>query len=331
VATLPPRRRAAAAAAAAPAAAAASATAATRAMAPDASTQWLEQTLHEITATRVAPPMTPRRNVNPPARRRRWLALAFVGTILLGLIGGAILVGSHSRVPVPNLRGLSKAGVSAKARLAKVHPAFSTRHSSARKGIAIAQSPRAGTTVTDGGTVHVVLSGGPPPISVPQFVGGSASAATAALQKLGLRAQLVQVPAPGVTPGLVTHQSPATGSDLSRNGTVALSVAETPRWRALTSFAGDSSGSSVPFRIRGTQWRVVYGMNYHGMCTFIFFCSGPSANVVNLKTNSTLSHFGLHGGTGKTKVFTTGPGLFQMSISHGGDTARWTVEVQDYY
>jgi len=72
-------------------------------------------------------------------------------------------------------------------------------------------------------------------------------------------------------------------------------------------------------------------MHYEGLCTFIFICSGPSAQVVNLTNNSTLSHFGLGKGTGKTEIFKSGPGLFQMSISHGGDTARWSVEVQDYY
>jgi eukaryotic-like serine/threonine-protein kinase len=349
VATLPPRRRGAPRPVGAPAASAASvspaasasaaatgsATAATRVISEDvagtASTEWLERELDQITATRVAPPMAPRRNLNPSARRRRGVALACVGLILLGMVGGAILIGSHTRVRVPDLRGLRKAGVTVKARAAKLHPAFSSRYNSAPKGVAIAQTPRPGTRVMDGGAVRVVLSAGPAPVILPQVVGGGATAAAAALQHLGLRTELTQVPAPGVTPGLVTHQSPAAGSDLARHAMVTLSVAETPRWRPLTSFAGKSDGRSVPFRIRGTQWRVVYGMGYDGLCTFIFICSGPSAQVVDLNHPSDATKFGLDKGSDQTQVFKAGAGLYQISIQPGSDSAHWSMEVEDYY
>jgi len=333
VATLSPRRRAAHTPAGS--ATAASATMATRVIpaagAETASTEWLERELDEITATRVAPAMTPRRNVNPPAGRRRGVALACVGLILFGLVAGAILIGSAGRVRVPDLRGLRKASVTVKARLAKVHPAFTTHYSAAPKGIAIAQTPAPGTRVSDGGAVRVVLSAGPAPVLVPQVVGGGSTAATAALQRLGLRTDVSQVPAPGVAPGLVTHQSPAAGSDLARHATVTLSVAEAPSWRPLTSFAGDSSGRSVPFRIRGTQWRVVYGMGYEGLCTLIFICSGPSAQVVNLNHTSDTTSFDLNKGSGQTQVFKSGAGLYQINVQPGSDTARWSIEVEDYY
>jgi len=334
VATLAPRRRAAHTPAGS-ATAAASATMTTRVIpgagAETASTEWLERELDEITATRVAPPMTPRRNVNPPARRRRGVALTCVGLILLGMVAGAVVIGSGGRVRVPDLRGLRKASVTVKARLANVHPAFTARYDSAPQGVAIAQTPLPGTRVSDGAAVRVVLSAGPAPVMVPQLVGGAATAAAAALQRLGLRTDLSQVPAPGVAPGLVTHQSPAAGSDLARHATVTLSVAEAPRWRPLTSFAGASSGRSVPFGIRGTQWRVVYGMGYEGMCTFIFICSGPSAQVVNLNHSSDQTKFGLNQGSGQTQVFKSGPGLYQISVQPGSDTARWSIEVEDYY
>jgi eukaryotic-like serine/threonine-protein kinase len=346
VATLPPRRRGAprtgaapassvSSAASASAAGTRSATAATRVLSEDAvgtaSTEWLERELDQITATRVAPPMGPRRNQNPPARRRRGVAIALVGLILLSMVGGAILIGSHGQVRVPDLRGLRKASVTVKTRAAKLDPAFIWRYNSAPKGIAIAQTPSPGTRVTDGGSIRVVLSAGPAPVTLPQVVGGGATAATAALQHLGLRTELTQVPAPGVAPGLVTHQSPAAGSDLARHAMVTLSVAETPRWRPLTSWAGDSDGRSVPFRIRGTQWRVVYGMGYEGLCTFIFICSGPSAQVVDLNHPSDATKFDLNKGSDQTQVFKAGAGLYQISIQPGSDTAHWSMEVEDYY
>ena len=163
------------------------------------------------------------------------------------------------------------------------------------------------------------------------MVGGGATAATAALRHLGLRTRLSPSAGPRVTPGLVTHQSPAAGSDLARHATVILSVAETPRWRPLTSFAGTSDARSVPFRIRGTQWRVVYGMGYDGLCTFIFICSGPSAQVVDLNRPSDATKFDLNKGSDQTQVFKAGAGLYQISIQPGSDTAHWSMEVEDYY
>jgi serine/threonine protein kinase len=335
VATLAPRARTARPRSRVGSAGAGSATAATRVIsgsgADTASTEWLEQTLDEITATRVAPPMTPRRNVNPPARRRRGVALGCVVLVLLGMVAAAILIGSHSRVQVPNLRGLSRASITFKTGRLNLHAAFSSRYSSARKGVAIAQTPGAGTQMNDGGAIRVVLSAGPAPVIVPQLVGGGSAAGEATLRRLGLRAVVTQVPSPGVAPGLVTHQSPAPGAARARHATVALSVAETPRWRALTSFNGDDAGRSVPFSIRGTQWRVVYGMGYEGLCTLIFICSGPSAEVTNLKTNSSLTQFDLNKGKVETQIFKSRPGLYQITIAPGSDTARWWVQVQDYY
>ena len=53
-------------------------------------------------------------------------------------------------------------------------------------------------------------------------------------------------------------------------------------WREVTSFSADGGGHSVPFQIKGTQWRLVYSMSYEGTCDFVFFCNGPSAQVLGL-------------------------------------------------
>ena len=110
-----------------------------------------------------------------------------------------------------------------------------------------------------------------------------------------------------------------------------LSVAETPTWRALTSLSGDAGGHTVPFRILGTRFRVVYRMSYAGMCTFFFFCEGPSARVVNLTTGATVAQFGLQDGGTQNQVVDAGAGLYLLSITPGGDTASWSLTVDDYY
>jgi hypothetical protein len=111
---------------------------------------------------------------------------------------------------------------------------------------------------------------------------------------------------------------------------VTLSVGEPRRLRALTSLQGSSDGRSVPFRVRGTRWEIVYSMGYQGACTFLVFCSGPSATVTNITSGATVDQFGLGEGD-KTRIFDTGPGTYQISVSAGSDSADWSIKIDDYY
>ena len=125
--------------------------------------------------------------------------------------------------------------------------------------------------------------------------------------------------------------TPGAGHYVRSHGTVALTVAETPSWRPLTSFTGTGSGRSVPFRIRGARWRIVYRISFAGTCTLIFFCDGPRAEIVRLPTPSTVDRFGMSEGDAQTAVERSGPGIYQVRIAPGSDTTRWSVQVADYY
>jgi eukaryotic-like serine/threonine-protein kinase len=281
--------------------------------------------------TRVAPKPMPRRNVNPSARRRSVGVLALVLSILVAMIVGALLIGAPSYVRVPKLHGLKQTAVMTKLERAHLVGSFSQSYDNAERGTVIGQSPGALARVKQGSTIAVVVSRGPRPIEVPLLVGQAASDAEALLKHFGLNATANQVAAPGAQPGTVTSQSPPAHQLLPPHGRVTLSVAEVPQWRAVTSFSGEGLGRSVPFRIRGSEWRMVYGMRYDGMCTFIFWCSGPSAQAARLSNGWSANSFSLNTGENQTRVFQTGPGIYQVQITPGSDTAFWTVEVEDYY
>jgi eukaryotic-like serine/threonine-protein kinase len=272
----------------------------------------------DVDPTRVAPKLSARHNSNPSARRRSVALLSGVVALVLAMVAAAVVIGSVAHVRVPDLHGLRRPMIAA----------FGYRYSGAPRGTAIVQSPASGQRVREGSTVDVTLSDGPPPVPVPRLVGLSTADARAALARVRLRASVVQVPAPGVTPGQVTSQRPASGTDLPRNGSVSLSVAEVPQWRTLTSF---TNGLSVPFRIRGNHWRLLYRMSYSGTCLFIFICSGPTAHVTNLTTGASAGSFDLNDGSGQIWTFPTGPGLYQVKITQGSDDATWSAQVQDYY
>jgi hypothetical protein len=227
---------------------------------------------------------------------------------------------------------MSSARVTAIAHRLQLRLTVSRRYSQALTGTAIDQSPRPGSRVTEGSALSVTLSDGPPPVDVPKVVGQSSASAQAALQHLKLRAAVTLVAAPaGVAPGTVARQSPLPGASRAPGSTVTLAVAEAPQWRPLTALQGTNSGRSVPFRIRGGRWQIVYSMGYDGTCTLLLFCSGPSASVVNITTGATVDGFGLGEGSGKTRTFDTGPGVYQIAVSPGSDTARWSIKIDDYY
>jgi len=213
-----------------------------------------------------APPPPPGHGVGSRSRQRRIVLLATLLALGAGVLVAVLLLMTGSGVAhtsVPEIRGLPRGGVEARAQRLHVRPAFTASHSVTAAGIAIEQDPSSGTRVADGATVHVVLSSG-------------------------------------------------------------------PQWRALTTFTGINSGESVPFRILGAKWRVVYHMAYVGSCTLLFVCFGPSAEVNNLTTGASFGSFELGESATETHIFDSGPGLYRLEISGGHDSARWSMTVEDY-
>jgi serine/threonine-protein kinase len=281
--------------------------------------------------TRVAPlgPAPVPSTRRAPRRARIGAVVIALGVAIAGL--AAVLLGGGGRTVVPELLGLPRGGVVARAQREHVRPSFTTAYSVSRAGIAIAQDPGAGTSVGDGATVRVVLSKGPPPVSVPGVLGLGISAARSRLGAVGLHTRTALVPGGGRTPGTVVGQAPSTGSLAAAGSTVSLSVAQTPRWHPVTGFAGTGDASSVAFRIRGARWEVTYSMDYQGTCTLLIVCFGPSATARSVTTSSTVGTFDLSKGSGHAHVFETGPGVYVVGVSAGHDAARWSMRVRDYY
>jgi eukaryotic-like serine/threonine-protein kinase len=173
--------------------------------------------------------------------------------------------------------------------------------------------------------------GGPARARVPGVVGRQARSAIGLLSHAGLRHKTTYVAGDRASAGTVLAQSPRPGAATRRGATVSLSVAEHPRWRTLTTFAGDGDGRSVPFRIEGRRWRVSYSMSYVGTCTFVLVCFGPSAQPSDLRTGARLEAFDLSSGSSHGHTYDSGPGLYDVVVSRGEDSAHWRMSVQDYY
>jgi serine/threonine-protein kinase len=285
-----------------------------------------------VERTRIAPLTAPGADSTAGLRRPSRLALPLLA---LGLAAAAILavraITAPALVRVPDLRGQPVATVVRHLHRAGLEASLSRRYATTPDGTAITQSPKAGARIGTGSTVSVVISKGAPPVAVPGLVGASVTEARSILRSLHLGATVRTVPAPGTAPGTVIAQRPAARVYLAQHRAVTLSVAEVPIWRTITSFSGTGAGASVPFQILGGRWRAVYSMSYVGTCTFILFCEGPGATVLHAASQRTVDQFGLGEGNDQSQVFHTGPGVYQIRITPGMDTAQWSVNVQDDY
>ncbi|MGA7705529.1 MAG: protein kinase [Solirubrobacteraceae bacterium] len=178
---------------------------------------------------------------------------------------------------------------------------------------------------------RVFLNTSRPGVKVPEVVGRPSATAESAIRRAGLHYAVRLVAAPGSRPDAVTHQSPAPSARVRPGSTVALHVAEAPRWRELTGFSGVDDGASVPLQILGGKWKIAYHMSYEGSCTLLLVCFGPSAEVEDLHTGSTFDSFELGEGESETHTFDSGPGLYRLKVSGGHDSAHWSMAVYDYY
>ncbi len=124
------------------------------------------------------------------------------------------------RVAVPGVTGLSEANAVAAIRAAGLNPVVSYAYSSViTRGIAISQSPLAGTTVNAGSSVSITVSQGESPQSnVPNVVGMSEAAASEALTAAGFTCKVVYSPAEPSQAGVVISQFPGSGSSAGRPG-----------------------------------------------------------------------------------------------------------------
>jgi serine/threonine protein kinase/beta-lactam-binding protein with PASTA domain len=282
------------------------------------------------TGTRIGNPVSSRRNVNPAERRQRVAIFVCVLAVVGAMIAAALAI-APKHVTVPSLRGMSSGRVTATVHRLHLRLTVRHRHSTAAAGTAIAQDPAAGSRVKEGSALAVTLSDGPPPVPVPKLVGYSSGDAQSTVKQAKLRPSITMVPSLGGAPGDVIAQSPDAGKRLAPGSTVTLSVGEPRQLRSLTSLRGSDDGRSVPFKVRGARWEVIYSMGYQDTCTFLLFCSGPSATVTNVSSGATIDQFDLGEGDNKTRIFNTGPGIYQITVSAGNDSAQWSIKVDDYY
>ena len=166
-----------------------------------------------------------------PQPRRRHIALALGGLLLLGGIGvyavrSVSSFGSTHHRTIPNLAGMSEARAAARIRTLGLRIVTRTRPAAlSESGLVVAQLPVANQVINDGTTVTVIV-GVPRSLKVPLVANLSQATAQALLVREGFRPTVEYVPptGPSQRDGLVLAQHPASGRVTPAGSTVLLEV-----------------------------------------------------------------------------------------------------------
>jgi beta-lactam-binding protein with PASTA domain len=164
--------------------------------------------------------------------------------------GGGAKAGA-AQVAIPDVRGLDLDAAQAQLKAEGLHASTQQVRSSKPAGTVVAESPAPGGKVAKGSGVALSVAAAAP-ATVPGLAGRSESAATNALQALGLSARTVTVPS-GKPRGTVVAQHPSAGANVPGGSSVRLNVSAGPQPQAqsttpakTTAAAAASSSPSQP-------------------------------------------------------------------------------------
>jgi serine/threonine-protein kinase len=132
------------------------------------------------------------------------------------------------KVQVPNVMGKSRDDAIAALTEAKLKYKVLTVFSKEEADTVVAQEPTGGRTVTQGSTVHINVSKGLEPLTVPNVVGQLYDNAAGQLQGVGFAVARRDVES-SQPKDTVIDQEPGGGAGLARGGTVTLFVSKGPK------------------------------------------------------------------------------------------------------
>ncbi|ULR50047.1 Stk1 family PASTA domain-containing Ser/Thr kinase [Streptomyces deccanensis] len=145
-------------------------------------------------------------------------------------------------VKVPDLKGTPLAEAKTQLKDDGLEPGVVTREFSDEvlRGQVIGTRPGAGTEISSGAAVRIVVSRGAP-VEVPEVSGASVADARARLEEAGLKVKI----APGrvnseFDKGLVAEQSPGVGKQVGQGDTVTLTLSKGPVMVEVPDVVGDS-------------------------------------------------------------------------------------------
>jgi serine/threonine-protein kinase len=169
-------------------------------------------------------PADMRRRVDPTQRGRVVEQEPEAGTELdPGRTVVIIVARGPNTVDVPNVVGLPVADAFERVQAAQLRARAVEAFARQARGRVVRQRPAAGEEARRESTVVLTVSRGRRRVAVPALIGQRESQAGAALRRVGLRANVIRVPA-SEPRGIVVDQNPAAGARTPRGSSVRLNV-----------------------------------------------------------------------------------------------------------
>ncbi len=173
----------------------------------------------------------PERTPEEERDRRRKILLWSIGALIaIGVVVLAILlISSKKSVSVPGVTGESEQAAAATLRGVGLDPVASQQSSTTvANGLVISQSPSAGSSVSKGSRVDIVVSGGPGNVAVADVSGLKAAEATSKLSQAGFKPTTRSEPSSSVASGLVIGTNPPAGTLTQVGSPVTVIVSSGP-------------------------------------------------------------------------------------------------------
>jgi serine/threonine-protein kinase len=182
------------------------------------------------------PPQDDRRR-----RRRRALLWVLAAALLAGLaVLALLLVQSKRTVMVPEVAGQSEQAAGATLRRAGLNPVPSLKPSTkVPTGLVISQLPSAGSEVSKGTRVSIIISGGPGSAPLIDVAGLSASQAAVKLRRAGFRTTPKAESSATVQAGTVIGTEPSAETEVQEGRLVTLLVSSGPAPVSVPDMTGE--------------------------------------------------------------------------------------------
>jgi beta-lactam-binding protein with PASTA domain len=177
----------------------------------------------------------------------RVLLWSLLAALLVGGVVAAVLLLSSSagHVAVPNVTGETEQTASTRLRAAGLSPVPSLASSATvASGRVISQSPLAGSRVSSGARVSVVVSSGPGSAALQSVEGLTAAAAINRLRAAGFKPTRKDQPSAKVAQGKVIGSEPPAGTELQEGSPVAVLVSSGPAQLRVPDVSGDSQSGA---------------------------------------------------------------------------------------
>ncbi len=177
---------------------------------------------------------------------RRWIPWVLGLVLVVAVVAGAayyLLAGGGKTYAVPLVNGETVAVAESQITAAHLRSTVVYQTSSSvKQGLVISSTPQEGNNVKANTLVTLVASKGTGPVSVPNVVGDSESAAEAALQTAGFKPFVKTDPTSSAPLGQVTAQSPSGGTALP-GSTVTITISGGAI--SVPSVVGDSQATAT--------------------------------------------------------------------------------------